>query len=350
MNTYWMAGLAAVSVLSLSQAMAGEVEKELEVLSDAKVVIHNNSGEVVVETWDKPTVWFRVEHEDGCSGVDSRVEDGMVRIDVLVKKERGGDDTEARVTVKLPVGCDVSVESLSADVHASRPQGSLDVETASGDIKAEFTGQRLKLKSISGDVYVKATAEQAEVQTASGEVTGNVNARSLRVDTVSGDVRIEGEQERTAISTTSGEVKHEGTVGQLEVGSVSGDINIARITGGAELFTSGGDIVATGINLSELRAESIGGDIRFQGTLHETCNLSVSSKGGDVFVALPPDTPARFDLSSFSGDISSVHGKEAEQEQGPGKHLEVYNAAATAMVTAKTFSGDINIQEYHAAE
>lgn len=350
MNTYWMAGLAVTTVVTLSQAMAGEVERELDVPSDAKVVIQNRAGEVRVETWDRPTVWFHAEHEDGCTGVDSKSEGGVVRIDVLVKEQKGGSNIRAELQVKLPVGCDLTVETLSADVQVSHPQGSLDVDTASGEIKAEFTGQRLKLESVSGEILASGTAELAELQTASGDIEANLTARSLRAESVSGDVELDGEQERVTVSTTSGEVKHQGGVAQLQIGSVSGEIYVARVTGSAELTTSSGDIVAAGKDLKELRAESVGGDINFTGTLASDCNLTVSSKGGDVRLALPPDTPARYELSSFSGEIGGLNGATSEEGAGPGRKLEYYSAAATAQVTASTFSGDIHIEPYTPSE
>lgn len=342
--------LAAASVLTLSQAMAGEVEKEIEVPANNKVVIENAAGDVRVETWDKATLWYHAELGEDCRGVDELNDTGVTKIKVNVGAKHGGSSIRADITVRLPLGCDVSVETLSANVNATRMQRSLDVESASGDIHVEFHGARLNLKSISGDIAVNAVADQAELQTASGDIAGSLSAQSLRVDSVSGDVSMEGEQDRASISTTSGEVSLKGVAKRLQVSSVSGDIRVARVTAAAELFTSGGDINAHGRGLTELRAESIGGDIRFEGTLDPTCVVDVSSKGGDVVLALPPDTPARYELSSFSGDIEGVNVVDDDEQHGPGKQVEYFNATATAQVTAKSFSGDIRIEEFNSAE
>lgn len=337
-------------LLAVSRAMAGEVEKEIEVPANNKVVVENAAGDVRVETWDKATLWYRAELGEDCRGVDELNDAGITKIKVNVGAKHGGSSIRADVTVRVPLGCDVSVETLSANVNATRMQRSLDVESASGEIHVEFHGTRLNLKSISGDISVNAVADQAELQTASGDITGTLGAQSLRVDSVSGDVSLEGEQERATISTTSGEVSHNGVAKRLQVDSVSGDIRVARVTAAAELVTSGGDINAHGRGLTELRAESIGGDIRFEGTLDPTCVVDVSSKGGDVVLALPPDTPARYELSSFSGDIEGVDFLNDDEHHGPGKQVEYFNASATAQVTAKSFSGDIRIEEYTAAE
>ena len=337
MKNAWTMALAAIVILAVPKANAGEVEREMELPPGTKVEVRAKSGEIKVETWDKQTLWFRAT--SGGDNVTDRVEDGVAHISAQ------GD---AELLVRVPFGLDVSVEGFSADVSVSRSEGNLEIETASGEIKCDFTGARLMVRSISGDVHLTATATQAEINTGSGEIKGMVNARSLRAETVSGDILIGGTQEKAAFSTASGDIKQHGSVGQISVGSVSGDIEVQQVTVSAELFTSGGDIKATGYQLADLRAESIGGDINFHGTLAEACTIDVSTKGGDVLLGLPPETPARYELRSFSGDIESAG--TSSSGNGPGKHVEFSTAAASAQVTAKSFSGDIKVESYSSPE
>lgn len=345
-----MVAMAMMTLLAAPLAWAGSVERDVELESATKVKVRNVAGEIIVETWDESRVWYHAELGEDCTGVVAQIMDGVLDIEVKVKKGSRGSKNEATLRVKVPAASDLAIESLSASVNVKRPRGSLDVETASGEITCEFVGARVMLSSVSGDVRANCEADQVDLRTASGALTALVNAASLRAESVSGDIRIEGEQSRATLSSTSGEVYHRGEVEQLQASSVSGDVRVNHVTSRAELFTTSGDVTAAGEGLTELRAESIGGDIRFRGKLSDSCVVELSSKSGDVMLALPEETPARFDLRSFSGNIGGALTGDGARREGPGKSVEYSHAAASAQVTVKSFSGDIRIEPFDAAE
>jgi DUF4097 and DUF4098 domain-containing protein YvlB len=119
------------------------------------------------------------------------------------------------VSVTLPPGSKVTVNTASADVHSGGELAELTVNTASGNINADLI------------------AGHADVTTASGAVRLDRPGRA-RVRTVSGGIRINDVDGDVDSQTVSGDVAI-GTVktGQITITTTSGDITVvvARNTG-----------------------------------------------------------------------------------------------------------------------
>ncbi|MFM1919108.1 MAG: hypothetical protein RLZZ303_742 [Candidatus Hydrogenedentota bacterium] len=344
-----MALMSAGLAMASGVAWAGTVERDVPLSGASKVTVINIAGETVVETWDEAHVWYHAELGEGCTGVDAEFSEGVLRVEVRVKSPNA-KDKDAELRVKIPQGVDVAIESVSAEVNVTRPSGALEVQSSSGDIDCDFAGPRVLLSSVSGEVRAFCDAGQMDVRTASGDVSGRYNGASLRIETVSGEITIEGEQERATLSSTSSEITHNGVVGEVRAESVSGDIRLTKATRSAELFTTSGEVRIAGVGMVMLRAESISGDVHFEGTLSDDCVLDVASKSGDVVLSLPEATPARFDLRSFSGDIGGDLAGGAGSRGGPGKTLEFSREGGTARVSAKSFSGDIHVVGFRPSE
>ncbi|QYN41114.1 DUF4097 domain-containing protein (plasmid) [Pseudonocardia sp. DSM 110487] len=90
-------------------------------------------------------------------------------------------------------------------------------------------------------------------------LTVHGEARAVGTNTVSGDVQV------SAAAT----VRHRTTSGDLRIGitsdvtahSVSGDVTVAQLSGRAAINTVAGDIAVHAVETSQVRAESVSGDI-----------------------------------------------------------------------------------------
>jgi DUF4097 and DUF4098 domain-containing protein YvlB len=166
-----------------------------------------------------------------------------------------------RVTVDVPAGTEVEMESGSADLDVSArigpltfrsgsgdltfgdTSGGVTAKVASGDVRGAGVGGDLAVTSASGDVRVRSVSGSVDAKSASGDVSiGGVSTGAVNVRTASGDVEIGVEAGATVwldLISTSGETSSEleSTTGDeaaatstIRAVSVSGDVRVRRAT------------------------------------------------------------------------------------------------------------------------
>jgi DUF4097 and DUF4098 domain-containing protein YvlB len=203
-------------------------------------------------------------------------------------------------TVAVPSGANVTVKSVSGDLRVSNVRGELRAESVSGDVSATSTGRLRHVRSVSGDVLISdVDGDDLTGGTISGDVViRNIKARSVDFDTVSGDLRFtEADCERLNLKSNSGNIEYAGRLvrnGRYELQSFSGEIRI----------------VPTGNPGFDLEATTFSGDVRsdYGLTLQGTGNSLVGrGRGpGRSVRASFGDASAILSLRSFSGDIVIV--------------------------------------------
>ena len=101
-----------------------------------------------------------------------------------------------------------------------------------------------------------------------------------------------------------------------------------------------GDIEARVDSLEKGRAESLSGDLRFEGDLAAAGRLKLATKTGDILLRLPAQVSAEVELEVFTGDIESDFGSGGRD---PGD-WNLTLGAGGARIEASTFSGDIELR------
>jgi DUF4097 and DUF4098 domain-containing protein YvlB len=226
---------------------------------------------------------------------------------------------ESRVSVEGTIGDDV--ESLEVDGEGGEIESSVE--------KLEIMvprGVQLEVESLSADVTVTGVSSEVEVEVVSGDVTVEGPVAMVEVEVVSGDVRV-------------------ANPGSVEIEAVSGDVTVQGLSGGGSIEAVSGDIKLDG-TLGDTEIEAVSGDIRFQGGFAPGAGVSISSVNGDVGLKLPGDVSARFEVSTFNGDIKSDFGGTPERTDPhePGMKLDATAGGGDATVDIETFSGDVRIQ------
>jgi hypothetical protein len=187
--------------------------------------------------------------------------------------------TSPVLSVEVPHGAGVTVESASADISAS-----------------DLTGEK-RFRSASGDVSLTRLAGAVDVSTVSGEIQieGQVQLEVLG-RTVSGDVAIRLPQARRLdLATTSGDVLVDAEAtgsGPFEVRTISGDLTIVARGGlRIESQTMTGDVGGEAMKIVE------SGRGR---------KVATVGKGGPTLA-----------FRSVSGDLSVVGSAPASREPEP---------------------------------
>lgn len=151
-----------------------------------------------------------------------------------------------RITATVPPRTDIEVGSASADIYIDTDVCGLIVRTASGDLNFR-------------------EAETLEVKTASGNVRGDRVQRDVRVNSASGDIWIAQVGGRFTAALASGDVRTDEVNGDLRANSASGDVRVDRFRGDeVSLKSVSGDLVIglpRGIQL-EAEINTLSGDVQ----------------------------------------------------------------------------------------
>jgi len=240
---------------------------------------------------------------------------------VDVEPRRGGDDLAAATRVELSHGrLEVAVPKSTGGLFGNRgsvlvtvtlPTGSaIDVETGSGDIRSQGQLATADIRSGSGDLSLD-DVEDVRIVSGSGDVSLGTTGRAV-ITSGSGDIRLGRSHGRSELRTGSGDVVVDDAT-DVSVSTGSGDATIAAAAGRVQLASGSGDLVVRSIQHGEVGAKAA---------------------SGDVLVGIVRGTAALLDCSSISGRVSS--DLEAGDEPGEEENGVV--------VRLRTVSGDIRVQ------
>ncbi len=283
--------LLALALVPLAASASQDIKLDAKTALNGTVVISNVCGEVEVEGWDKPTVEVDAELESDDDEV--KFETANSRTTIAVIDPRGDDVDCAELEIKVPVGSDVEVHTVSAEVEVGGVAGALDLQTVSGSIEVKGSPSEVEVQTVSGDVTVPPVPK-LEVQSVSSKlVLGGSGNADMEAETVSGGVTVNG-----------------GPFRELEVETVSGDIEVEAI-------------------------------------LTPNARVDLVSHSGDIDLSLPEGVSAEFELESFSGRIrDELAGNEPLTPQyGPGSSLEFELNGGSARIRAETFSGRLTLKQ-----
>jgi DUF4097 and DUF4098 domain-containing protein YvlB len=264
----------------------------------------------------------------------------------------GGSGDEVSIdAVKRTRGGSSELASVRIDVD-ERP-GRVDVRTThtarSGNdrVSVDYTivapmGVAVEARSISGDVSVRSVQGSVRAETISGNVMATATPRLELLRSVSGNV----------------DLSDIGADGELSVTSISGDIRARALKAkGIDLKTVSGDVRLTDVACDRLGAQSTSGDLEYTGTLAKGGRYSLNSHSGGIRLTVSGPTGFEFSGSSFSGSIRAdadgrvttgrnndrvtSNGRTRFRGGRNGEALQLTLGDGSAVVTARTFSGDI---------
>ena len=205
----------------------------------ARLEVHEVIGRPLRVTWDGSTL--KVSH----------VKDDDGNLFETLKSRFGslGDKRlSARISLSVPAGADVSVNTVSADAL---------VNGVRADVRANTVSGGLTLDDITGEV---------KANTVSGEVEGHGLTGSFHGNTVSGPITVQASRlGQVKLNTVSGDITLDLTsaASQISSNSVSGDVTV-RIPGGGfdiQAHTASGQVVIDGRWVSMPGTSRPGGQI-----------------------------------------------------------------------------------------
>jgi DUF4097 and DUF4098 domain-containing protein YvlB len=201
---------------------------------------------------------------------------------------------------------------------------------ASADLSVQVPrGSSVTVNSISADQRISDVRGSQRLQSVSGEIETTVWGEDVQVKTISGDVRVQGHHDPA----------------RATVNTVSGNIDLADVAGDLELQTVSGDMEVRAKTLSRTRIRTTNGAVQWRAALADDGRIEAESVNGDLKFVLAGKPSARFDIETFNGEIDNCFGPEASRtrEHAPGHALRFTQGDGKAQVRVKTLNGGVEI-------
>lgn len=264
-----------------------------------RFVLRQASGEVTIRGVEGDRIRVSADDEKAFRERFS-VEAGNGSLDIHQNEKLGfgifgrGDSVE--LTVEVPHGASVSIETQSGDISASDLDGSKAFRTASGEVVLKRLAGTVEVETVSGDLEIEGQAPiDLKGRTVSGDVDVQVPIlRGLDLGTTSGDMGIDADLKGD---------------GPFALRTISGDVHFVVRSGirvQAETIT--GDLSS---DLDSKRESTLGRKVMVVGKPGAT--LSFRSVSGD-FRAAKPRTAAPALQETTMKDVSNDRAAAADTE------------------------------------
>lgn len=202
------------------------------------VVSQPGHGGVRCDVQDVQGRPLTVSMMDGNLRIEHHKESGGQLLDMIKGFLVNGRNATARVTLTVPAGTKVSVNTVGADVLVGGVDGEVSVNTVSGTVSLSRLGGRVDVKTVSSAIDASGLRGELKSKSVSGGLTVDASAlRSAKLGTVSGPILLD-------LAGSSGLVTATG---------VSGDVTVRIPAGSGYDVTAGsqsGHVVVDGETLS----------------------------------------------------------------------------------------------------
>jgi Putative adhesin len=220
----------------MSTTRTADTTLEHEIGPRGRFELRQSSGEIAIRGVEGATVRVRsldgralsdlFEIEAGDGALELRQYEGLgIGFKLLGRRE------SAELSIEVPHGASVSIDTQSADIEATDLSGVKTFRSASGEVALHRLAGPVDVETVSGEVDLDGNAPvDVTARSVSGDMQLRVPAiRRLDLSTTSGDVRLDAEltgQGPFALRSISGDVTVVGRAGfRVEAESITGDLS-----------------------------------------------------------------------------------------------------------------------------
>jgi DUF4097 and DUF4098 domain-containing protein YvlB len=261
---------------------------------------------------------------------------GLPQTDTTIAVERG-----QRLEVNAHSG-DIVVRAWSRNAVRVKaklePRARLAVDHSSATVSVHTTGSR------SGQADYDITIPSWMAVSLHGVNTGmTVDAvqAAIRAETVNGDIAVKGGDGLVSLNTVEGSVTLDGAKGRIDVESVNADVTVKNSEGEVRAETVNGGITLTAVRADGVDANTVNGDVFYDGPIRSTGRYRLVTHNGDVTITVPPGTDARVSVSTFQGDFESDFPVTLTERRG--KRFDFTLGRGGAAVDLESFQGTIRL-------
>ena len=275
--------LMGTTLGAMALAAAIQADTTFAVDPNLRLEVVNNSGEIFVRTWERNEISIRTSYYRR-SALRIEHTSTAVRIGARSRYRDEDDDVEFLLTVPASMALELSGAETNVTVDG-----------------------------------------------AGGEVS---------VDVSEGDVIVLGGAGRVSAQTDEGDIRVEGVTGRIRLFSMDGDITVDGAAGDLEVETTDGIIELVDIRAMTVQANTVDGDIWFDGELFPGGSYTLSTHDGNVTARIPEDADARVTVAVFDGDFSSDFPITVSSWPS-GRRVEFTLGAGRAQLEIESFDGEV---------
>jgi hypothetical protein len=277
-----MIDLLLVLTLAMPQ-QAFDTDTAFAVGRGTRLKLHNQGGDITIKAWDRDQVRIQGDH------ASRTVVDADIRGQVLEISAKGRRGLASMVDYQITVPSWMAV----------------DVGGMYAEISVEGTRAAIKAQTLEGNIVVRGGADNI------------------------------------SLHTVNGRIELSGARGRIELNAVSDDILVTDVRGDLLVESVSGSIDMRQVDAASVDAQTISGDIVFDGRIAGAGSYSLVSHSGDVHVAVSEGTNATVSISSANGDISTSFDVKSERESRRRQTYRLGNGGAN--IDIETFSGDVDL-------
>ncbi|CUA84468.1 DUF4097 family beta strand repeat-containing protein [Pseudidiomarina woesei] len=316
MNKTMITAVAALFMLApnLADAKAQEINQQLEIPANARVVIDTMRGEVDILGADTNLAKVTGKLDVNAEGFIFELAGDTLTIKVKMPKRGNFSDNDGNdLVITLPKSVRVDAQSVSAD---------FDVENFAGN---------MNIRTVSGDVDAKALSGAVAIETVSGDIEADKLAGEIMLKSVSGDVSDDGsDSPRATYSTVSGDIEAKTNALVVRAEAVSGDVKLVLAS------------------VDSLHVNSVSGDVELHTALNKQARVNIETVSGSMQMKLAGALHADINANANAGgkiinrlnDVTSTKPK-----YGPGESLSLQLGERSGSMRLSTVSGDIELSQ-----
>ena len=263
-----------------------QTDQTVTVPRDARLIVDNFAGEVVIRAGDGDTLRVQARHA-----------------------------SRARINIRtVPSGIRISSSAERG------PTGSIDYEiTAPRWLPIKIDGQF-------NFVTIEGTQAEVAVETVRGDVTVK-GGNGVTVKSIEGDVTVEGAKGRITASSVNESVTVTGSSGEIWAETVNGPITLQRIDSG------------------NVEAGTINGDITYDGTAASAGRYRLTTHNGSIVVGVPETASASFSVRTYNGSFNSNLPVKGDGNVRSGRRVVYTLGNGNAEFELESFSGSIRLRK-----
>jgi DUF4097 and DUF4098 domain-containing protein YvlB len=269
-----------------SSARPPQTDQTVTVPRDARLVIDNFAGEVII---------------------------------------RGGDGDNMRVMARHATRAKVNIRTVPAGIRIT----SSSDRGPTGSVDYEITAPRWLPIKVGGQfnfVTVEGTQAEVSVDTVRGDVVVR-GGNGVTVKSIEGDVTVEGAKGRVTASSVNEGVTVIGSSGEITAETVNGPISLQKIEAGS------------------VEAGTINGDITYDGGASSAGRYRLTTHNGNITVGVPETANATFAVRTYNGSFNSNLPVKGDGNVRSGRRVTYTLGTGSAEFELESFSGSIRLRK-----
>ncbi|MFC3033651.1 DUF4097 domain-containing protein [Pseudoalteromonas fenneropenaei] len=314
-----MCTLALVpGLLASSLALAGEqIDRQIDVPKDGKIIIENDRGEVEIRAWNEASFKVSGELDDLAKGYKLETRGQITEFIVDMPKRNGRfskDGDGSKLVIYMPTQSALELEGVSLDVTLAELSNHTSIKTVNGNIKAKQLSGKTNLATVNGDIDSHNLDGDIHLETVNGNINDKASSGYLRINAVNGEIESHSKAHQVKFENVNGEVELTlEDLAELDFNTVNGEATIKVLK------------------------------------LADDARIDMNSVSGDATLLLPKGVSANFDIQTHAG--GSIRNqlsdeKASKAKYGPSKRLSFSTEGGKGNVEIDTVSGTITIKSH----